>query len=260
MENTADKSIELPFELARRLLTTCEDVLLLSSPLPSTPFGRSILWLREVFDALLLNFHGASRMAGSAGVAIAISLAIPAFFLGLLQPLGFMSNDKARSYIYAGWMLLAVAIAFSKPSRYALTGYNQKNVARILERMPDLCSCSSKNLSAIQSCLQRAEDETKSRITTLKWTAGTCFAVAVYLAQQGFNSQNNELFGSASVPLVFSAFIAGFIAIHARGTTAVYGLAYAVVHCLDIGAAAPKTRQANRTRWLRRQGPRWPGL
>lgn len=154
-------------------------------------------------------------------------------------------------------MLLAVAIAFSKPSRYALTGYSQKNVQAVLNRMDSSYLYSSRSLSAIQSCLLRAEDDTKSRLSTLKWTAGTGFAFAVYLAQQGFTSRNNEMLNSSFVPLVFSAFVAMFIAVHARGTSAVYGLAYAVVHCLEIGAPEQKKHLVSRTRWLSRQrGPR----
>jgi hypothetical protein len=257
MKHSINHSLELPFEQARRLLSTCEDVLLMSSPLPPTKLGRAIRWLREVFDSLQLNFHGASRMASSAGIALAISFAIPAVLLGMIQPLGFISRDEAQSYVYAGWMLLAVAIAFSKPSRYALTGYSPKNVQAVLNRMDNFHPHSSKSMSAIQSCLQRAEDDTKSRLSTLKWTAGTFFAFAVYLAQQGFTSRNNEMLSSSFIPLVFSAFVAMFIAVHARGTSAVYGLAYAVVHCLEIGAPEQKKHLVSRTRWLSRQrGPR----
>lgn len=247
---------ELPFELAQRLLIACEDVLVSSPRLPDTPLWRVFRWARDVFDSLLLNFHGASRMSSSIVTTFAFSIVIPAVSLGVLRSFGFISHEQAWSYTYAGWMLLAVAIAFSKPSRYALTGYSRAHANRVIERMPDLHTCTIEALSAIQSCIQRAEDETKARLVAIKWIAGAVFAVAIYLAQKGFDLKSNELFNSALLPLTFAAIIAGCIAVHARAIAAAYGLAYASIHLLETEANFSRASKVTRTRWLVRSNAR----
>jgi hypothetical protein len=250
MKTKDEYSAELPFEVARRLLSTCEDVLLFGAVPPPTWVGRTFHRFRDVFDALLLNVHGASLMGGSLVSIIMMAIAIPMITLGLLQSVGFLSHKDAQGYTYAGWLFLSIAIAFSKPSRYALNGYTRKNAERVIERMPGLKLAAERSLSAIQDCLHRAEKETGARINTIKWTAGTSLAVAIYLAQKGFDLQNSELLGSAFVPLLIAAFIAGFIALHTRGATAVYGLAYAVVHSLEIEGEMRKELPTKRNRWL----------
>jgi hypothetical protein len=194
-------------------------------------------------------------MSGSVGPAIAFFIVIPAFIGGVLKPLGLVSPEKYMDYVYAVWGLLAVAITFAKPSRYALTGYNRKDVSRVVERMPDLYSCMKETLPALQSCLQRAEDDTKARLTTIKWAAGTVFALAVYLGQKGFDLKDGSLISYALLPLSIAAFIACLIAVHARGAIAVYGLAYAIVHQLEVQFdLRPKKHKAH-TRWLVRKSP-----
>jgi hypothetical protein len=192
-------------------------------------------------------------MSGSVGKAIVFSLAIPAIIFWVLKPMGLISPEGASPYTYAGWLLLGMAIAFSKPSRYALTGYSRKDVDRVTARMPDIRLCTKEKVSAIQGCIQRAEEETKSRLTPIKWLAGTAFAVAIYLAQKGIDLKSGEMVGYAFFPLVIAAFIAGCVAIHARGTSAVYGLAYAALHYLEIELDLPKATCAKRTRWLVRR-------
>lgn len=243
-----------PFEVARELLVTCEDVLFGNSALPATKMGRTIRWLREILDAFHLNIHGASLMGKSVGIAILMSIVIPLITFGLLRWIGFFSQKEAQDFTFAGLLLVAIAIAFSKPSRYALIGYSQKNATSAIKRMPELRSSSEKNLAAIRDCLQRAEKETEARLNTIKWTAGSGLAVAVYLAQKGFDFQNSEMQGYAVLTLFYVAFFAVLIAFHARGATAVYGLAYAVIHCLELQAEATKKSFARRTRWQVRQG------
>jgi hypothetical protein len=246
-------STKLPFEVTRELLTTCEDVLLASSKLPATKMGKTIRWLREVLDSFLLNIHGASLMGTSVGITIMMSIAIPLVTFGLLRSTGLISPKQAQDYTYAGLLLVIIAIAFSKPSRYALIGYSPRNVRGVMDRLPDLRSSSAETLSAMQDCLRRAEKETEARLNTIKWTAGSGLAVAIYLAQKGFDMQNGEMLSYAVLTLFYAAFIAAFIAFHARGATAVYGVAYAVVHCLQIEMEVTKTSPVRRTRWL---GPR----
>ncbi len=131
------KTAELPFEVTRRLLATSEDVLVLSGPLPSTPLWRIWGWARGLAEPLFLVFHGASRMSGSVGTAAGLFVLIP-LIAGAFQFLGLISPEQTKNYIYAFWMLLALVITFSKPSRYALTGYSPKDVSRVLDRMPEL--------------------------------------------------------------------------------------------------------------------------
>lgn len=253
MATKTEIQAELPFELARRLLITCEDVLVVSAPLPSTTYWRAWQWARELLDSLFLNFHGASRMSGSVGKAIFFSLAIPAFIFWVLKPIGLISPQEAPPYTYAGWMLLGMAIAFSKPSRYALTGYSRKDVDRVIARMSDIRLCSKETCSAIRACIQRAEEETKSRLMPIKWIAGTAFAIAIYLTQKGIDLRSGEIVGYAFYPLIIAAFIAGCIAIHARGTSAVYGLAHATLHYSEMEQDLQKVGCVKRTRWLARR-------
>jgi hypothetical protein len=192
-------------------------------------------------------------MSGSAGPAIAFFIIIPAFISWVLKPLGLVSPEKSTDYVYAFWGLLALAITFAKPSRYALTGYSRKDVKCVVDRIPDIYSCTKATLTALQSCLQRAEDDTKARLTTIKWVAGAAFALAVFLGQKGFDLKDESLISYALTPLIIAAFMAGLIAIHARGTIAVYGLAYAIVHQLEIHCDARPMKHVTRTHWLVRQ-------
>lgn len=228
----------LPFEIARRLLATSEDVLLLSSPLSPTVFGRLWGWMRSSVEPLFLVFHGASRMAGSVRMAMGFAVLIPLLLIWLLQPLGFITTEKTQSYINALWMLLALMITFSKPSRYALTGYSAKDVSRVIGRMPEVYPCKREHFPALQQCLQRAEDDTKARLTAIKWVAGAVFALAVLVGQKGFDLKDGTMLGYALLPLGIAIFMAGFIAVHARGTVAVYGLAHAVMHQLEAQQAS----------------------
>lgn len=192
-------------------------------------------------------------MSGSLGPAIVFFLIVPVILGGVLKPLGLVAPEKYMSYVYAVWGLLAVAITFAKPSRYALTGYSRKDVNRVLERIPDLNSCTKETLPALQSCLQRAEEDTKARLTTIKWAAGTVFALALYIGQKGFDLKDGNLISSALFPLTIAAFIAVLIAFHARGTIAVYGLAYAIIHQLQSQLDMRPKKIGVRTRWLVRQ-------
>lgn len=192
-------------------------------------------------------------MSGSIGSAIAFFIIIPAFISWILKPLGLVSPEKSMDYVYALWGLLVVVITFAKPSRYALTGYMRSDVNRVVDRMPDLNACAKGALTALQGCLQRAEEDTKSRVTTIKWVAGAAFALALYLGQKGFDLKEGSLISYALLPLFFAAFIAGLVAIHARGTIAVYGLAYAVIHQLEVKFDTRPKKHVARTRWLVRQ-------
>jgi hypothetical protein len=228
----------LPFEIARLLLATSEDVLLLSSPLPSTSFWRLWGWMRSSIDPLTLAFHGASRMAGSFGMTLGFTVLTQIVLIWLLQPLGLISTEKIQSYTHALWMLLALTISFSKPSRYALTGYTAKDVSRVIGRMPEAYPCKREHFPALQQCLQRAEDDTKARMAAIKWVAGAVFALALLVGQKGFDLKDGTVLGYALLPLGIAIFMAGFIAVHARGTVAVYGLAHAVMHQLEAQQAS----------------------
>jgi hypothetical protein len=255
----------LPFEITRRLLATSEDVLLLSSPLPSTTFWCLWGWIRSSIEPLTLAFHGASRMTGSFGLALGFAALIPIVFIWLLQPLGLIAAEKTQGYINALWMLLALTITFSKPSRYALTGYTAKDVSLVIGRVPELYQCNREHFPALQQCLQRAEDDTKARLTAIKWVAGSVFALALLVGQKGFDLKDGDLLGYALLPLAIAIFMAGFIAVHARGTVAVYGLAQAVIHQLEAQQASRQQQRELRSSRrpaslsLVRQGRPFPG-
>lgn len=137
-------------------------------------------------------------MSGSISVAISIFVFSTAMIVWVLKPLGIVLPEKTMEYVYAAWGLLAIAITFAIPSRYALTGYTQKDVIQVVERLPDLLSSCSKNtLPAIQSCLQRDEEDTKARLTTIKWVAGITAAIAVYLGQKGLDAKDGGLISYA---------------------------------------------------------------
>lgn len=216
-------------------------------PLPSTPLWQIWNWARGVTDPLFLGFHGASRMAASIGTAVGLFVLIPAVCWAL-QFLGIISPEQAKSNTHALWTLLVVFITFSKPSRYALTGYSSKDVDRVLGQMPEFHSCRREVLPAVQGCLGRAEEDTKARVTTIKWVAGSVYAVALFLGQKGFDLKDGNILGYALLPLVIALLIAGFIAVHARGTVAVYGLAQAVIHKLEAQVTLRQQNQASRTR------------
>lgn len=187
-------------------------------------------------------------MSGSVGTAVSLSILIPLLFVLVSEPVGFLSPEKSKSYIYAFWVLLALSITFSKPSRYALTGYSRKDVNSVIERMPDLYTCSLHLLPALQNCLQRAEEDTKARLTTTKWVGGSAFALALLLGQKGLDLKDGTVLSYALFPFFTAILIAGFIAVHARGAVAVYGLAYAVVHKLEARQSTLQQSRLPRTR------------
>lgn len=78
-----------------------------------------------------------------------------------------------------------------------MTGYDQKNVARVLERISDSNGCTKEAIAATINCLKRAEDETNARLTTIKWVAGIPFAMALYMAQKGIEPKFEFLFSYA---------------------------------------------------------------
>jgi hypothetical protein len=240
----------MPFEVANQILTSSEDILLFNGPESKSPFWRKIRYLFEPFDALFLTFHGSSRMMSSVQLAAFYAILILVMIAWVLKPLGFVSPENVNSYIYAGFALLAIAITFARPSRYAMTGYDQKNVARVLERMPDSDTCTKESLAAIHNCLKRAEDETNARVTTVKWVAGIPFAIALYMVQKGIEPKFEFLFSYALLPLILALFIAGFISCHSRATFAVYGLAFSVVDQLQIKLERCSKRSSERRRWL----------
>lgn len=238
---------ELPFEVSRRLIATTEDVIVLSDPLPSTSFGRVWGWARGLVEPLLLVFTGASRMSNSAVTAAVLIVFIP-LIAWALQTLSLISLEKAKTYVGAFWILLAIVITYSKPSRYALTGYKARKVSQILDRMPELHSRGTELFPAVQSCLLRAEDDTKARATTIKWVAGSAFAVALLLGQKGLELNDGNMLSYALISVAAALIIAGFIAVHTRGTVAVYGLAHAVIHKLEAQASIRQSSQALRKR------------
>ena len=172
--------------------------------------------MRSLIDPLTLAFHGASRMAGSFGQAQGFTVLIPMVLIWLQQPLGLISTEKTHDYVYVLLTLLALMITFPKPSRYALTGYSAKNVSRVIGRIPEVYTCNLQSISALQQCLQRAEDDTKARLTAIKWVAGWVFALALLVGQKGFDLKDGTMLGYALLPLGIAIFMAGFIAVHAR--------------------------------------------
>lgn len=186
-------------------------------------------------------------MSGSVGTAAGLFVLIP-LIAWAIQSFGLTSPEQAKNYIYVSWMLLAIVITFSKPSRYALTGYTSKNVSRVLDRMPELHSCGREFFPSVQSCLLRAEEDTKARLTTIKWVAGSAFALALLMGQKGLDLKDGDILVYAVLPLVAALFMAGFIAVHARATVAVYGLAHAVIHKLEAQAVLRQKSEVLRAR------------
>ncbi len=186
-------------------------------------------------------------MSGSVGTAAGLFVLIP-LIAWVIQSFGLTSPEQTKNYIYVSWTLLAIVITFSKPSRYALTGYSSKNVSRVLERMPELHSCRRELFPSVQSCLLRAEEDTKARLTTIKWVAGSAFALALLMGQKGLELKDGDIVAYAVLPLVAALFIAGFIAVHVRATVAVYGLAHAVIHKLEAQVILRQQRQVLRQR------------
>jgi len=129
-----------------------------------------------------------------------------------------------------------------------LTGYNSKQVSQVLDRMPELHSREREFSPAVQSCLLRAEEDTKARATTIKGVAGSTFALALLLGQKGGDLKDGNILAYALMPLVAALTVAGFIAVHARGTVAVYGLAHAVIYKLEAQALSRQQSQALRKR------------
>ena len=94
-------------------------------------------------------------------------------------------------------------------------------------------------------------------MTTIKWVAGITFAIAVYLGQKGLDAKDGGLISYALLPLILAACIAGFVAVHTRGTVAVYGLGFAVVHQFEINFGTCIKIPSLRARWLVRNRSRY---
>lgn len=240
----------MPFEVANQILASCEDILLIKDPKSESRFWRVIRYLFEPFDALFLIFYGASRMMGSVGFAVLYAILIMLIIALVLKPLGFISPENVKIHIYSGLSVLAIAITFSRPSRYAMTGYEQKNVARVLVRMTNSEACTKESIAAIHNCLKRAEDETNARLTTVKWVAGIPFAIALYMAQKAIEPTFEYLLSYALLPFIVALFIAGSIACHSRATHAVYGLAFAVTDQIELQLEQTSKNRLLRSRWL----------
>lgn len=175
---------------------------------------------------------------------------------GILKPLGFVNLESANGHLYTWTGLLAITIVFSKPSRYALTGFSAKEVERVFEQMPKIAEYSNHTIQAIKNHLKRAEGDTKTRVTTIKWAAGIPYAIAIFMAQKGWIVSDVKMMGEAIVPLLVAFVIGIFISMHVRATDAIYALSFSVVDQLEAHAEKQTNSHAtHKQRMHQRRSP-----
>jgi hypothetical protein len=239
--------------MAQQILQTSEDVLVFTKTVPKDGVWRILSWLIDPLQSLLLFNHGGFRMWRSIILSVFYICLMAFVIFVILKPLGIVNPERALGHFYAWCGLLAVTILFSKPSRYALTGFSANEVDRVFVQMPILTGCSKVTFQAIKSHLQRAEGDTKARLTTIKWAAGIPYAIFIYLAQKGWDLQDGKMIGDSLMPLLAALFIGAFISLHARATEVVYGLSFSVVDQLEaLSEKRINSQSAYKSRMLKR--------
>lgn len=242
-----------PFELAQQILQTGEDVLVFAKTIPKKGVWRTVWWVSDPFQSILLNFRGADRMIRSIVLTVFYFVLMVLLIYGVLRPLGIVNPENTATHFYNWAGLIAIAIIFSKPSRYALTGYSVKEIDLVLEHIPKITDYSKNTLQATRSHLQRAEGDTKARLTTIKWVAGIPYAVSVYMAQKGLDATDGKMISEAAVPLLIALTIGAFISLHGRATEVIYGLALSVVDQLESQARKHTNSQSEHKQRMRQR-------
>lgn len=242
-----------PFELAQQILQTGEDVLVFAKTIPKEGIWRKLWLFSDPFQSMFLIFHGVDRMIRSIVLTIMYFILMVLFIYGVLRPLGIANSESATAHLYTWMGLLAIAIVFSKPSRYALTGYSAKEIERVLEQIPKSGDYSKNTIQATKSHLQRAEGDTKARLTTIKWVAGIPYAISIYMAQKGLDITDGKMIGDAAVPLLIALTIGAFISLHGRATEVIYGLALSALDQLESQAGKHTNSQSEHKQRMRQR-------
>jgi hypothetical protein len=230
--STKEQAVQ-PFELAQQILQTGEDVLVFAKTIPKEGIWRKLWWISDPFQSILLIFRGLDRMIRSIVLTVFYFILMVLLIYGVLRPLGIVNPENTAIHFYNWAGIIAIAIIFSKPSRYALTGYSAKEIERVLEQIPKNGGYSKNIIQATKSHLLRAEGDTKARLTTIKWVAGIPYAISIYMAQKGLDVTDGKIISDAAVPLLIALIIGAFVSLHGRATEVIYGLALSVLDQLE---------------------------
>jgi hypothetical protein len=165
-------------------------------------------------------------------------------------------------------MLTVGALLLPSPSDIGFGVYDSQEFDQAYARLGRLVTLTKDAIEPHRQFIQRAEERSLQRLSTLKWLLAATWAVTVYLGQQGFEKKDGDLLGTALIPLLIAVCAAGLIVCYGRGVNAVFALSSAMLaqRAVDIGqptaSAAPRRtvrRCAHgnlnrRTRYERRAG------
>jgi hypothetical protein len=226
--------------LAERLVVTSEEVLL---GMPKQ--GRSAL--AKVGGAFFATLAGPAALVTRGLTQLrrrTVVVVVVLFVVGTLVN-ATMSSTLPRdwlSQINTVWAMLTVgALLLPSPSDVGFGVYDSQEFDRAYARLDRLVTLPQDAIEPHRQFIQRAEERSLQRLSTLKWLLAATWAVALYLGQQGFEKKDGELLGTAMIPLLIAIFAAGIVVCYGRGVNAVFSLAIAMLaqRAVDIAQARP---------------------
>jgi hypothetical protein len=242
-------------QLADELLAACEEVIAGHGRANERVGGK--IWRalrRAVWTPLFLFSYGVARMyliflAWIAGAIAGLLIATQVSRL-----LSLAEKDGANALLWLlGFALPTFLVLFSTPSGHALPGHESEHVSHVLTRLGGLRTLSREAVGVFRALVVRAEELSKQRVTALKWLVGVGWAIAIYLAQKGFDAKDGNLLGAALIPAALTLVVVGVIASYARALNAVYGLCHAALSQRELDALSHATGQASRAPRFRLQ-------
>lgn len=239
-QTPALQGLAAPSDVARVLISHSEDVLLGRNAASSQSIVPLQNWSRHVLDPLSLMLHGARRMATSFWIGVAFLALVPLVLYGVVAPLKVAGDRQLSAWMYAIWFYAFVGLLFAKPSSYALSGFSGAQAREVANRVSWDANGVGELASHVATCLSRAELETNSRLTSIRWLAGAALAIAAYMAKRGVDTSDGSLVVLALVPLVSAAIVAGFVSLYARAMMSMYSLAQSALQIKGLRAAKRK--------------------
>lgn len=227
-------------DLAERLVITSEEVLL---GLPKRGQNAVARTGSAVYSTLAspiaLVTRGLTQLRRRTVVVVAVLL------IGGLLVNATLASALPRDTLNqfnAVWAMLSVgALLLPSPSDIGFGVYDSQEFDRAYARLDRLATLPQGAIEPHRQFIQRAEERSLQRLSTLKWLLAATWAVVVYLGQQGFEKKDGELLGTALIPLVMTVFAVGLVVCYGRGVNAVFALASAMLaqRAVDIAHAKP---------------------
>lgn len=229
---------------AQRLITACERLISGIGPRPASR-GLIARVVARFSTPIGLFMHGATTMGVTFYGWLAGLLLLFMLQRGVVN-LAVVDVHTIEGVSGALMIFFTIAIALASPSRLAEPGYSSKNLQVALSSVGEQLPQRDGDFAFMREHLSRGEEALKSRVTSLRWTAGVLFGLAAYLAQKGMERSDGNLLGAAMLPLLGAGAIGLCLSAYQRGVRSTYNLAHAVLHGRSSATQAPKLRKVRR--------------